>query len=83
MKLRNELDFVKEKFAEHTEMIKNHVSYLKRHGEYSDLDTRLAWDCLRAFVGTRTICKWYDKYDCNDNHITTLGKRALKELEII
>ena len=26
-----------------------------------------------------TVCEWYDKYDCNDEHITELYKRIIKE----
>ena len=77
MKLANELDFVVEKFKQ----IKNLEEYaetLKKSGEYNDFETRLGWDCLRATVPTETICEWYEKYGCNDEHITTLVKKALK-----
>ena len=77
MKLANELDFVVEKFKQ----IKNLEEYavdLQKYGLYKDFETRLAWDCLRKTVSTDIICGWYDKYDCNDEHITTLVKKALK-----
>lgn len=79
MKLKNELNFVIEKFKK-LENLKEYAEELKAEGNYNDFETRLAWDALRASVGTNTICKWYDQYNCNDKHITTLAKRALKEV---
>lgn len=77
MKLAPELDFVVEKFKQ----IRNLESYaeeLKKSGNYNDFEARLAWDCLRLTVPSSTICEWYEKYNCNDTHITTLAKTALK-----
>lgn len=77
MKLAAELDFVVEKFKQ----IKNLEEYaidLKKYGLYKDFETRLAWDCLRKTVPAEIRCSWYNKYNCNDNHITTLAKTALK-----
>lgn len=83
MKLQKELAFVKASFAENVDKIKEYTPKLKESGDYNDFEKRLTWDCLRAFVGTNTICDWYDKYNCNDNHIYTVGKKALKELGVI
>lgn len=83
MKLQNEFETVKKRFADNLEKIKDYVPRLKASGEYNDFERRLTFDCLRAFIGTQTMCEWYDKYECNDNHIYTLGKKALKELKII
>ena len=77
MKLAPELGLVVEKFKQ----IRNLESYaeeLKKSGNYNDFETRLAWDCLRLTVPSSTICEWYEKYNCNDTHITTLAKTALK-----
>ena len=77
MKLAPELSLVVEKFKK----IRNLESYaeeLKKSGNYNDFETRLAWDCLRLTVPSSTICEWYEKYNCNDTHITTLAKTALK-----
>ena len=77
MKLAPELGLVVEKFKQ----IRNLESYaeeLKKSGNYNDFETRLAWDCLRLTVPSSTICEWYEKYNCNDTHITTLAKAALK-----
>lgn len=83
MKLKDELEFVKKQFEKNLEKIKDYAPKLKASGNYNDFEKRLTFDCLRAFVGTATICDWYEKYNCNDNHIYTLGKNALKELKII
>ena len=83
MKLQNEFENVKNKFKERLEDIKDYAPKLKESGDYNDFEVRLAWDCLRAFIGTKTLCNWYYKYDCNDKHITTLGKKVLKELGVI
>jgi len=77
MKLQPELDFVVEKFKQ-IKNLEEYAAQLKKCGDYNDFETRLAWDCLRATIPTETICSWYDKYDCHDNHITTLAKTALK-----
>lgn len=83
MKLQNEFETVKKKFTDNLEKIKDYAPRLKASGEYNDFERRLTFDCLRAFIGTQTMCEWYDKYECNDNHIYTLGKKALKELNVI
>ena len=80
MKFKNELNNTIKEFKKIKHLIPKQVEYLEQEGKCKDLETRLAWDCLRATVGTATICKWYDQYNCNDKHITTLAKRALKEV---
>ena len=77
MKLAAELDFVVEKFKQ-IKNLEEYTTKLKEYGKYKDFETRLAWDCLRKTVSTDTICEWYDKYNCNDEHITTLVKKALR-----
>ena len=77
MKLANELDFVVDRFKQ----IKNLEEYaveLKKYGLYKDFETRLAWDCLRKTISSGIICEWYNKYNCTDEHITTLAKKALR-----
>lgn len=77
MKLAQELESVVEKFKR-IDNLEEYADALKKSGEYNDFETRLAWDCLRATVPAETICDWYEKYNCNDTHITTLAKAALK-----
>lgn len=83
MKLQAELINVVNTLQPYEKEIKDHSKWLKENGDYNDFNTRLAWDCLNAFIGTETICSWYYKYNCNDKHITTLGIKALKELNVI
>ncbi len=78
MKLKPELDAVIKKFQGIKHLIPKHVELVKQEGNYKDLEVRIAWDCLRAVMGTKWICNLYDRYNCNDNHITTLAKKALK-----
>lgn len=81
MKLKNELDYTVNQFKK----IKNLESYaekLKETGNYKDFGTRLAWDCIHATIPSEIVCGWYDKYNCNDDHITTMAKAALRELKI-
>ena len=83
MKLQNEYDFVMKKFSNKVDKIKGYSIILKQSNEYKDFEVRLVWDCLKAFVGSKVICEWYDKYNCHDTHIVTLGKKVLKDLNIL
>lgn len=77
MKLANELNYVVEQFNKITDL-EAYATHLKEHGKYKDFEKRLAWDCLHKTVPSSVICEWYDKYNCTDDHITTLAKNALK-----
>lgn len=77
MKLQPELDYVVEKFKQ-IKSLENYAAKLKASGNYNDFETRLGWDCLRATVPVEVRYSWYEKYGCNDEHITTLVKKALK-----
>ena len=79
MKLMSELDFIIAKFKQ-IRNLREYAENLRKSGEYNDFETRLGWDCLKMTVPSDTICGWYNKYDCNDNHITTLVKAALKKV---
>lgn len=79
MKLQNEMNYVTEQFKKIKDKIKPYAEKLKAAGGYNDFETRLAWDCLHAVVPCNVICSWYDKYNCNDSHITTLAKVVLKQ----
>ncbi len=80
MKLRNELPDVIQAFEGIKQQIPAYVEQVKVAGGYKDLETRIAWDLLYATKGSAWICELYDKYKCNGNHITTLAKRALKQV---
>ena len=83
MKLQSELNNVIEKLTQIKDKIPPYARALKITKEYNDFETRLAWDCLRTVISTDTICDWYKKYNCNDNHITSLAKKALKAVYTI
>lgn len=80
MKLAAELDHVVAQYRPHRDVIERYADDLKRQGGYDDFETRLAWDCFVAIMGTNYICGLYDRYGCTDAHITTLAKRALQQL---
>lgn len=83
MKLVDEFPTIKSAFAKNLDKIKDYAPRLKKSREYINYDERLTWECLRAYIGTRTICEWYKKYNCGDSHIYTVGKAALKELGVL
>jgi hypothetical protein len=71
-------------FQDNINKIKDYAPKLKETGKYSNFEVRLTWDCLHAFIGSSIITHtYYDKEGLNDDHITTAGKKALKELGII
>lgn len=80
MRLKSELPSVIEAFERVKEKIPAYVEHVKAQGGYKDLETRIAWDLLYATKGTTWICSLYDKYGCNDLHITTLAKQALQQV---
>jgi len=80
MKLINELPDVIRAFETIKQQIPDHVERVKVEGKYKDLETRISWDLLYATKGSAWICELYDKYKCNDTHITTLAKRALRQV---
>lgn len=83
MKLRSELGGVQAAFQKNIEQIKAYAPRLKASGRYKVFENRLAWDCMRAFIGVDVLCSWYDKYGCTDRHIETVGKTALRNLGVI
>lgn len=80
MKLRQEYEYATNmatgKITD--EELYNHVLRVVKDGHYNHLDVRIAHDVKFATMPSSTICEWYDKYDCNDDHITTLYKQVLK-----
>lgn len=83
MKLQNEIINTIQKMELIKHKIPPYAKQLKESGDYNDFETRLAWDVLRASVGSSTICKWYEQYKCNDKHIDTLAKKCLKAVYTI
>lgn len=77
MKLKNEFPEMAHRFSGILENIKEYAPILAARGGYNDFITRLAWDVLHACYKNKEICEWYEKYNCNDTHITTAARTAL------
>ena len=56
---------------------------LKASGNYNNFEVRFAWEVCHAAFSTKEICKWYDEYGCNDDHITSLFKIACKKTGLL
>jgi hypothetical protein len=80
VKLQPEFPEVLKRFELVKDQIPEYAEQLKATGRYEDFTTRLAWDCLHFTFRSNEICNWYAKHDCNDTHITTIAKKALKEV---
>ena len=71
------------------EVLKKHSNVLeykeklKASGNYNCFEVRFAWEVCHAAFSTKEVCSWYDKYDCNDNHITSLFKAACKKTGLL
>lgn len=57
----------------------NYTNNIIMYGHYKDLATRIAHDVKFVTIPASEVCRWYNEYDCNDTHITTLFKKVLKE----
>ena len=64
------------------EKLKNHIQAVKESGEYKILNVRIVLDIMRWRIGTSRMCDWYRKYDCNDDHITSLALRCMHESKL-
>ena len=64
------------------EKLKTHIQAVKESGGYKMLNVRIAWDIMRWRIGTSRMCDWYRKYECNDDHITTLALRCMCESKL-
>ncbi len=82
MKLKSEIPYINRMFSQISNLTE-YAEKLKATGNYKDFGTRLAWDCLHATIPSEIICGWYDKYNCNDDHITTAAKAVLRGMGIL
>ena len=64
------------------EKLKCHIQAVKESGECKRLNVRIACDIMRWRIGTQRMCDWYRKYGCNDEHITTLALRCMRESKL-
>lgn len=60
--------------------LKDYAKIVKQTHTYNDFDTYFGWLIMRALFHPHKIVNLYDKYDCNDTHITTALKQVLKEI---
>ena len=71
------------------EVLKKHsnvIEYrekLKASGNYNKFEVRFAWEVCHAVFSTKEVCSWYDKYGCNDDHITSLFKVACRKTGLL
>ena len=56
---------------------------VRAKGTYKDFTTRFVNDIKYAILTSSELCKWYDKYQCTDKHITSLMIAACKQTNII
>ena len=81
MKLENERQYVIDKMRKlDAEKVKEYAENVKASGDYRNFETRITNDILAACIPVPTRCDWYEKYSCNDTHITTLAKSCVKEV---
>ena len=85
MKLGKEIPYVTEKMRElsSTHDLVKYVEDVRKSGNYKVLKNRIACDLIRAACGSTYLCELYDKYGCNDSHITALALRCMKDVGII
>jgi hypothetical protein len=77
MKLRKELPEIERRFSAILANLETYAPRLAASGRYKNFITRLAWDTLRVTYTPAEICALYEKYNCNDDHMTTAARAAL------
>lgn len=85
MILQKEVPYVMGKMKELSEThdLVKYISDVRESGNYKVLKNRIACDLIRAACGSTYLCELYDKYGCNDSHITALALRCMKDVGII
>ena len=79
MKLQNELQPLVERMKKlDRDSVIKYAGELKKSKNYKNFEIRISNDILYACTKTDDICDWYNKYNCSDEHITTLAKTAAK-----
>ena len=79
MKLQNELQPLIERMEKlNRDSVIKYAQAVKESKNYKNFDVRISNDILRACTKTDDICDWYNKYNCHDNHKTTLAIAAAK-----
>ena len=83
LKLYPELEPLTEKIRRHALWFQQYGKQLREKGGYKDYEVRFARDVLRKLVTVGEICDWYDRYGCNDRHITALAIAACKRAGVL
>lgn len=85
MILSKEIPYVTEKMKElsSTHDLVKYVEDVRESGNYKVLKNRVAYDLIRAACGSTYLCELYDKYGCNDSHITTLALKCVDNIGLI
>jgi hypothetical protein len=61
------------------ENLLDYIEVVQKEGNYKNLTVRTVNDIKNAVFSPQEICSSYDEYNCDDNHITTLFKKVIKE----
>ena len=61
------------------ENLLDYIEVVQKEGNYKNLTVRAVNDIKNILFSSKEICSWYDEYNCNDNHITTLFKKVVRE----
>ena len=81
MKLENEREYVLNQMRKlDAAQVREYAENVKKSGDYQNFEIRITNDILAACIPTPTRCEWYEKYSCNDTHITTLARSCVKEI---
>lgn len=83
MKLQKELEFAVNKVNETIkrnglEKVREYMANVYAGHEWKNFEVRISCDIVKGSIGSRVICEWYDKYNCTDEHVTTLCISAMK-----
>lgn len=81
MKLKAIYDEVEQRVTEKIDakMLEDYIREVAMQGDYKDLTVRIPNDVKITVFKASEVCEWYDKYGCNDNHITTLFRKIIQE----
>lgn len=89
LKLQSELKSLENFINENKKDVLEYAEELQKLNNYKDFNIRLAWGVMDLYSYALTgktfdlPCQWYNKHDCNDNHIQALLLTALKNTGII
>lgn len=85
MILSKEIPYVTEKIRELSSAhdLTRYVEDVRKSGNCKVLKIRIANDLIRAACGSAYLCGLYDKYGCNDSHITTLALKCMDNIGLI